>query len=224
MLSSLCTTADACSDACSGPPILPCATHANSSSSVSSGFRVVMDQLTRTCFHSYDPRLVSLALQHPLTAAGESSERPYGSIQPHLVAAADCAAARRGHVTEAAMDTARSDSAVVNRREVGEKFKEAKGASNTPLLHWTAADAEQLHTRVRLPSEWQAQSQGEAEAEADGVPVLAVYDFHFRRVPSADIDSLGYRATILPASEFDQCWTRADWEAHRNATPTATTH
>ena len=271
-------------------------------------FRVVMDQLTRTYFHSHDPRLVSLALQHPLTVVGENSEQPYGSVQPHLVAAADCASARPGNASvaerrcyflyqlfgtwgavflpgqyaafsrwlhasprnfshiagegraapcvpsllsntwwqrrhnavwsgwiirwmyeggryslySAATDTARNDSAVVNMREVGENFKKAKGASNTPLLHWTAAETEQLHTRVRLPGERRAHS--EDEAEADGVPVLAVYDFHFRRVPSADIDSLSHRAAILPASQFEQCWTRADWKAHRNATPTVATH
>ena len=58
-------------------------------------FRVVMDQLVRFHYQSRDPRLVSLALQHPLTVVGETSSQPYGTIQPAVVAAADCAAGTR---------------------------------------------------------------------------------------------------------------------------------
>ena len=98
--------------------------------------------------------------------------------------------------------------------QVGENFKTVKGASNSALLEWTAEDVEQLYSRVRLPTE--------VEDEMDGVSVIALYDFQFRRIQPSDVSSLQYRASILPASQFDQCWTRADWKKHKNADPAAT--
>ena len=273
-------------------------------------FRVVMDELVRFYYQTYDPHLVSLAFQHPYTVVGETSSQPFGTIQPSTVAATDCmSAASSGssgtsvaerrcyfhyqligtwgavflpgqyaafsrwlHATERnfshvrgeaavlpcvpsllsnawwqrrhdavwsvwiirymyerglyslySTTTAigRNDSVVVNMREVGENFKEQKGATNTPLLEWPAADVEQLYTRVQLHSEIEEQRQREGGAN-EAASAIALYDFHFRRIAASDVDSLRYRAVILPASEFDQCWTRADRKKLRNAAPTAT--
>ena len=121
----------------------------------------------------------------------------------------------------ASTDTTRNDSVVVNMREIGENFKQNKGATNTPLTTYTAADTQHLYTRVELPSEVEAAEQsGTMEGGRGGV--VAVYDFHFRRVEPYDINSLRWRAAILPPSQFDQCWTRADWKKRKSAIPAAT--
>jgi len=103
---------------------------------------------------------------------------------------------------------------------VGENFKQQQGASNTALTEWTAADVEQLYSRVKVPGE--IEGEGEWESEVDAVSVIALYDFHFHRIAPSDINSLRYRADILPASQFEQCWTRADWKKHRSAVPNST--
>jgi hypothetical protein len=72
-------------------------------------------------------------------------------------------------------------------------FATTRGASNEALDEWREEDVAALY-------------------EEDDA-ALPLFDFHFHRVERGDEASLRYRATTLPPTLVDQCWTRDDWKA-----------
>ena len=86
-------------------------------------------------------------------------------------------------------------SVVVNWREAGMNFVQAKGRSNEGLQQW-GSEEELL---------WLYSEENDPQR-------LPLFDFHFREIERGDEASLDYRAQTLPATQFDQCWTREDWK------------